>query len=86
MSVIVGIDGDAVYDMSTPFLIVLFMPWCLGTYNDRTPAIVGLVTYLFLGQWCELQVPETTVADYFFVSLFVVVPWLSGVPRQPPLG
>lgn len=78
LAAIVAIDADAVYDMSTPFLIVLFMPWCLGTYNDRTRAIVGLVAYLLLGVWVNLKFPETGVADYFFVSLFIVVPWVTG--------
>jgi signal transduction histidine kinase len=78
LSVIVAIDADSIYDMSTPFLIVLFMPWCLGTYNDRTKAIVGLVAYLLLAAWVNVEFPDTTVADYFFVSLFVAVPWLTG--------
>jgi signal transduction histidine kinase len=78
LAVVVAIDADSIYDMSTPFLIVLFMPWCLGTYNDRTKAIVGLVAYLLFATWVNIEFPETTVADYFFVSLFVCIPWLTG--------
>jgi signal transduction histidine kinase len=77
-AVIVGIDGDAVYDMNAPFLIVLFVPWVLGTYNGKTKAILGLAAYQVLAFWVNLNFPETEAADYFFIPLFVAVPWTTG--------
>jgi signal transduction histidine kinase len=76
--VIIGIDPDAVYDMSAPFLALLFMAWTLGTYNERTRAVIGLVAYELIGLWANLRFPETFAADYFFVALFVGVAWATG--------
>ena len=50
--------GDA--GRRRPFLVVvLFLPWCLGTYNPRSRAIAGLVFMEAIGLWANIQFAET---------------------------
>jgi signal transduction histidine kinase len=80
LAAIIAIDPDAAYDMTAPFLALLFMAWSLGTYNERTRAIVGLVAYQLLGLWANIQFSdENGVGDYFFVGLFISVAWATGL-------
>jgi len=80
LAAIVAIDPDAAYEMTAPFLALLFMAWSLGTYNERTRAIVGLVAYQLLGLWANIQFSdETGGTDYFFVGLFISVAWATGL-------
>ena len=71
-------------DADTPFLIVvLFLPWCLGTYNTRARAIAGLVFMEAVGLWANIRFAETPV-DYVWVAAFIAVAWTTGfvVSRQ----
>ena len=74
---VVAIDADAVYDMDAPFLIMLFMPWSLGSYNDRTKAIVGLVWYQLVALLVSIEF-RNSGADYFWIGIFISVAWASG--------
>jgi signal transduction histidine kinase len=79
LAVALGIDAEAMHEMSAPFLSLLFMAWTLGTYNERTRALIGLVASELLGIWANLGFGDETVpADYFFVALFVGVAWTTG--------
>jgi signal transduction histidine kinase len=79
LAVALGIDAAAMFDMSAPFLTLLFGAWTLGTYNERTRALIGLVAYELLGMWANVGFGDETVpADYFFVALFVGVAWTTG--------
>ena len=43
-STLLFVPGYVARDADAPFLIaVLFVPWCLGTYNERWKAVAGLV-------------------------------------------
>src|ERR671919_2514590 len=77
LAAVVAIDPDAVYDTNAPFLVILFMPWCLGTYNERTKAVLGLVAFEALGLWANYQF-DGGVGDYFWISVFVGVAWTTG--------
>jgi signal transduction histidine kinase len=74
---ILAIDADAVYDMDSPFLIILFLPWCLGTYNEHKRAVLGLFAFQFLGLFANIQFSEPR-ADYVWAFLFIGVAWASG--------
>jgi signal transduction histidine kinase len=74
---VVGIDPDAVYDMNAPFLIMLFMPWSIGSYNTRTRAILGLVGYQLAAIWVNVQF-RNDGTDYFWIGIFISVAWASG--------
>jgi signal transduction histidine kinase len=79
LATIIAVDSDAAYDTTAPFLALLFMAWSLGTYNERTRAIVGLVAYELLGLWANIKFSaENGAADYFFVGLLIGVAWLTG--------
>ncbi|MGH3132587.1 MAG: sensor histidine kinase [Gaiellaceae bacterium] len=77
LAAIVGIDPDAVFDSNAPFLVILFMPWCLGTYNERTRAILGLAAYELLGIWANIEFAATS-GDYFWIAAFMAVAWTTG--------
>jgi signal transduction histidine kinase len=77
LAAILAIDADAVFDSNAPFLVILFMSWCLGTYNERTRAIAGLVAYQALGIWANIQFEETWT-DYLWVASFIGVAWTTG--------
>jgi signal transduction histidine kinase len=84
LAAILGVDADAVYDSSAPFLVLLFTTWSLGTYNGRIRAVAGLLTFEAVGLWANVQfeeVPraETATGDYFWVACFVAVAWTTGV-------
>jgi signal transduction histidine kinase len=65
-------------DAAAPFLIaVLFLPWCLGTYNGPRKAIVGLAAMEVLGTWVNFQFGGG-FADYFFVGAFMAITWSIG--------
>ena len=79
LAVALGIDAESMFDMSAPFLTLLFLAWTLGTYNERTRALIGLVAAELLGIWANVGFGDETVpADYFFVALFVGVAWTTG--------
>jgi len=77
LAVLVPIDPDAVYESNAPFLVILFMPWTLGTYNERTKAVVGLLTYEVLAFWANYQF-DASVGDYFWITIFIGVAWTTG--------
>ena len=76
-AVLIPIDSDAVYDTNAPFLVILFMAWSLGTYNERTKAVLGLVAFEALGLWANYQF-DGSVGDYFWISVFIGVAWTTG--------
>jgi signal transduction histidine kinase len=79
LSVAIAIDPEPLYDMSAPFLALLFLAWSVGTYNERTRAVIGLVAFELVGAWANFNFEgETVAADYFFISLFVGVSWTTG--------
>jgi signal transduction histidine kinase len=65
-------------DTGAPFVIaILFLPWCLATYNDRGRAIAGLAVIEALGLWVNVQW-DGTVWDFFFIGLFTALSWTVG--------
>ena len=73
------IDPDATYDMSAPFLALLFMSWSVATYNDKGRAIAGLVAFQLVGLIANIAFREQNgLADFFFIGLFVSVAWATG--------
>jgi signal transduction histidine kinase len=73
------IDPDATYDMSAPFLALLFMSWSVATYNDKGRAIAGLVAFQLVGLIANIAFREQNgLADYFFIGLFISVAWATG--------
>jgi signal transduction histidine kinase len=65
-------------DTGAPFVIaILFLPWCLATYNDRWHAIAGLAVIEALGLWVNVQW-DGTVWDFFFIGLFTALSWTVG--------
>jgi signal transduction histidine kinase len=77
LATFVTIDSDAAYDMDAPFLIVLFMPWTLASYNTKAKAIVGLVWYQLIALLVSIEF-RSTGADYFWIGVFISVAWASG--------
>jgi hypothetical protein len=61
---VVTVDADAVYEMDSPFLIMLFMSFSLASYNERRKAILGLVWYQLVAFWLNVQFANAG-PDYF---------------------
>jgi signal transduction histidine kinase len=75
---LVLVPGYVAREADAPFLIaILFVPWCLGTYNDRWTAIAGLVASEAIGVWANVQFAETS-GDYFWIGAFIAVAWTTG--------
>ena len=73
------IDPDATYDMSAPFLALLFLSWSVATYNARGRAIAGLVAFQLVGLIANISFrDQNDLADYFFIGLFISVAWATG--------
>jgi signal transduction histidine kinase len=71
-------DAYVAQESDSAFLIVvLFVPWCIGTYNDLGRAIVGLFACEAVGFWANVQLGETT-ADFLWIGSFVAVAWTTG--------
>jgi signal transduction histidine kinase len=71
-------EPDQMRDLDAPFLIVvLFLPWCLATYNERPRAIAGLVFMEAIGVWANIRFAERP-GDYLWVAAFVAVSWATG--------
>jgi signal transduction histidine kinase len=65
-------------EADAPFLIaILFLPWCLGTYNDTPKAIAGLFFAEGVGLVANIRFAEGP-GDYFWVGAFVAVSWTTG--------
>jgi signal transduction histidine kinase len=78
VSVVIADEVQPLQDATAPFLLaVLFLPWCLGTYNERWKAIAGLVIMEGLGAWVNVQF-DGTLADFSFVGIFIAVSWTVG--------
>ena len=74
----VTIDTTAAEQQDSPFLIaILFVPWCLGTYNERRLAVTGLVLMEAIGLWANFQLAETP-GDYVWIAAFIAVAWTTG--------
>jgi signal transduction histidine kinase len=77
-SVAVADDAQELQETGSPFVIaILFLPWCLATYNDRWRAIAGLVVIELMGVWVNLQW-DGAFWDYFFIGLFAALSWTVG--------
>ncbi len=75
---LVADDAQEIQDTGSPFVIViLFLPWCIGAYNERTRAIVGLVVMEVLGLWANVRF-DGSFWDYFFIGAFVFISWTVG--------
>ena len=75
---LVADDAQEIQDTGSPFVIViLFLPWCIGAYNERTRAIVGLVVMEVLGLWANVRFAGS-FWDYFFIGAFVFISWTVG--------
>jgi signal transduction histidine kinase len=71
--------GEAAQDLGSPFFVVVFfIPWCLGAYNDQRRALVGLLAAESLGAWANVHFGQT-FGDYFFVGLLIACAWAAGV-------
>jgi signal transduction histidine kinase len=58
-------------------VVVLFVPWCLGAYNDVRRAIVGLIAVEAAFLWVNLQF-DNGIGDYFWIGAFGAVAWTGG--------
>ena len=71
-------DPEQFRDAAAPVLIVvLFLPWCLGTYNEPRRAVLGLVVLEAAGVWANVRLGQS-VGDYFFLGLLTAVSWTVG--------
>jgi signal transduction histidine kinase len=71
-------DSTVASESDAPFLIaILFVPWCIGTYNERGRAIAGLVVCEGIGVWANLALGETT-SDFIWIGAFIGVAWTTG--------
>jgi signal transduction histidine kinase len=78
-AVIVWDSGAEAENLGSPFFVVIFfIPWCLGAYNPLRRAVVGLVAAESLGVWVQAHFTPS-FGDFFFVSLLIAVSWTSGV-------
>jgi signal transduction histidine kinase len=70
--------GYVARDMDSPFLVaILFLPWCLGTYNNTPKAVAGLVFAQGIGVWANVRFAEYR-GDYFWIGAFIAVAWTTG--------
>ena len=71
-------DPEQFRDAAAPFfIVVLFMPWCVGVYNEPRRAVVGLVALESIGLWANVRFGQGP-ADFIFVGLFIAVAWTIG--------
>jgi signal transduction histidine kinase len=71
-------DAQELQDTGAPFVIaILFLPWCLATYNEPRRAIVGLVAMELLGAWVNVRW-DGSFWDYFFIGTFMALSWTVG--------
>ena len=71
-------EPDAMREANSPFfVVVLFLPWCLATYNERPRAIAGLVFMEAIGFWANAWFAEGA-ADFVWVAAFIAVSWSTG--------
>jgi signal transduction histidine kinase len=71
-------EPESVGDADAPFLIaMLFVPWCLATYNERTRAVFGLVFVQAIGVWANVRFSDTA-GDYVWTAAFIAVAWATG--------
>src|SRR5262245_14993952 len=72
------IQPYVVQDADAPFLVaVLFIPWCLGTYNETRTAVAGLVVAEAFGIGATIRFDQGT-GDYFWIGMFIAVAWSAG--------
>jgi signal transduction histidine kinase len=65
-------------EADAPFLVViLFLPWCLGTYNDTPKAVAGLFVAEAVGVIANIRFAEF-FGDYVWVGAFIAVAWTTG--------
>jgi signal transduction histidine kinase len=62
---------------STVLVVILFIPWCLGTYNDTPKAIAGLFVVVAAGVLANIRFSEY-LGDYIWVGAFMAVAWTTG--------
>jgi signal transduction histidine kinase len=67
-----------VEDTNSTFLVaILFLPWCLGTYNDTPKAIAGLFVAEALGILANIRFGQY-LGDFIWVGAFIAVSWTTG--------
>jgi signal transduction histidine kinase len=72
------VDAASAESLASPFVIaVLFIPWCIGSYNDRSRAIVGLVVMEALLAWVNSRFGNHA-GDYVWIGLFAAIAWSAG--------
>ena len=65
-------------ETDAPFLIViLFIPWCLGTYNDTRKAIAGLFLAEATGVVANIRFGGY-LGDFLWIGAFIAVSWTTG--------
>jgi signal transduction histidine kinase len=72
------VDPERFQDSDAAFLvIVLFVPWCLGTYNEPKRAVIGLFALEGIGLWANIRFGQG-LGDYVWIASFVAVSWTTG--------
>lgn len=65
-------------EADAPFLVaIIFLPWCLGTYNDTPKAVAGLVFAEAIGIAANIRMAEY-LGDFVWVGAFIAVAWTTG--------
>ena len=65
-------------EAESPFLVViLFIPWCLGTYNDTRKAVAGLLIVESVGAIANVQFGQGP-GDFLWIGSFIAVSWTTG--------
>jgi signal transduction histidine kinase len=71
-------EPDRLQDLESPFFVViLFAPWCLATYNSPRRAVVGLVVMEAIGVWANIRFGDL-LADYVWIGGFIALAWTTG--------
>jgi signal transduction histidine kinase len=71
-------DAYIARDAEAPFfIVVLFVPWCIGTYNERWRAVAGLVACEAIGFYANSVFAESR-GDFLWVGSFIAVAWTTG--------
>jgi signal transduction histidine kinase len=75
---LVFVDEAEAEELNAIFVVVvLFIPWCLGAYNDVRRAIVGLIAVEAVFAWVNVRF-DGSVSDFFWIAGFGVIAWTGG--------
>jgi signal transduction histidine kinase len=71
-------EPEQIQDLESPFFVViLFAPWCLATYNSRPRAVAGLVVMEAIGIWANIRF-GSLLSDYIWIAGFIALSWATG--------